>query len=191
MKMYVLINNIKKYYKIIYFLFCFNKKNKRKMMMLLKFIFIWSLKIRKFSSVEYDCIKLNSSISKESFFDRYFVKYLALKIKDFDDFGEINVECNETFKNIFILELIPNKKQILDNKFNLSSLNIEFKKYPAIFISNLYAIDLKTSSNFGFNFKSKYNCQNLNPLLSNKLCDKSLSFDINNNLFISLIGLSL
>ena len=123
-------------------------------MIILKIIPILILMIQHSDSVKYDCERLNRSISKEPFFGRYDEKYLALKIKDFGEFKEIQIKCNQTFKNIFIVELIPNQKRTLNNRLNISSLNIEFSTNPNLFVSNLMAIDLKASSCFDFNFKS-------------------------------------
>ena len=122
----------------------------------LKILFILAFIIKRVSSTEYDCIRLNSSLSKELLFGFHNPKYLVLKIKDFDEFKEIQIKCNETYKSIYMVELIANKKQTLNNKLNLSGLKIKFFSNPNLLVSNLIGIDLKTDSIFDFNFKSKY-----------------------------------
>ena len=119
-------------------------------MLLLKFAFyLISLVLKPLSAIIYDCQQLNSSISAEPYYVFSNSSFLALKLKNFDSFNELRINCLESLRNIFIIEVIPKKKQVLDNSLNLAGLNLDFSQYSNFYLANLNGIDLKTSSKFG------------------------------------------
>ena len=120
-------------------------------MLLLKCVlYLISLTLINPSSAKiYDCQQLNSSISSEPNYGFLNSLFLLLKIKDFDRFNEVNINCSNTLTNIFVIEILANKKLILDNSLNLAGLNVEFSKFTNFYLANLNGIDLKTSSKMG------------------------------------------
>ena len=94
----------------------------------------------------FDCLKLNESIETEKTDTFHNSDYFSLKLKNFNSFNEIKINCSESFNEIEILEIIPNEKIILNNSLNLSNLKINFLNLPYFYFSNLNGIDLLTNS---------------------------------------------
>ena len=119
-------------------------------MLLLKYAFyLISLVLKPLSAIIYDCQQLNSSVSVEQYYGFFKSSFLVLKLKDFDRFYEVNMNCSNTLTNIFVIEILADKKLLLDNSLNLAGLNVEFSKYSNFYLANLKGIDLKTNSKFG------------------------------------------
>ena len=97
----------------------------------------------------YDCDKLNNSISQTNLIftedggeqnDYYDYRTLnSLQISDFSSFSEININCSIYFDSIDLIEIIPNKKLILDRSFSLNGLNLKLAP-KEIYFSNLKGI---------------------------------------------------
>ena len=119
-------------------------------MLLLKWVlYLISLTLHPSSAKIYDCQQLNSSVSVEPYYGFFKSSFLVLKLKDFDRFYEVNMNCSNTLTNIFVIEILADKKLLLDNSLNLAGLNVEFSKYSNFYLANLNGIDLKTSSKMG------------------------------------------
>ena len=124
------------------------------------FIFLY-LCINNIISINFDCLMLNESIETEKSNAFHFLDYFSLKIKNFDLFNEIKINCSKSIDNIEILEIIPNEKIILNNALNLSNLNINFISAPHFYLSNLNGIDLLTNSQFSLLINKFYAIQKL------------------------------
>ena len=121
------------------------------------------------SPIQYDCSKLNNSISNETFYINYYLHYLTLRFKDFNYFDEIKINCSKPLLDIFIVELIPHNKLILDNSLNLRDLNLEFHNYNTfVYASNLNGIDLESKINlYRESIALELGYSNLNLYLNN------------------------
>ena len=72
------------------------------------------------------------------------LKIASLNIKNFDSFSEININCSQDYRFLHYIQIVPNRKLILDNSLNLKNLNIQNSKSLRIelIFYNLDGIDI-------------------------------------------------
>ena len=91
----------------------------------------------------YDCDRLSQSIKLTDF---GYVELVVLTIENFDSFAQLKFICDDLI-GVHVLQFIPNKKIILDNTLDLSSLKFQTPSLT-IHFSLIKGIDLNTNLSF-------------------------------------------
>ena len=139
----------------------------------------------------YDCDRLSRSIKLT---DYGYVQLVVLTIENFDTFDQLKFICDDLI-GIHVLQFIPNKKLILDNSLNLSSLKFQTPSLT-IHFSFIKGIDISTNLSFTseaipyFDFSySDFKFYSNNTDFGEEQCLAYKSSD--NNLLTNVINLSL
>lgn len=164
--------------------------------MLFESIFFWLSLIKNTLSIVYTCDLLNQSIINIPVLRGTFLR--SLKIENFNSFGEIKINCDKNFQDLYTIEIVPDKRLILNQELNLTGLIVNNGMSNILYISNIKAIEANTDTTFGLSKQDDYRTlyfdySNFEFYLNNKpfSTNDCLSYEFKTNFFTNIDDLYL